>query len=62
MLIPRGLFLTLGSLTMVGIGYVWFYIEGPTKTTLMMFLALFFILLSVEYLREGFEQKRQWVG
>ena len=62
MVIPRALFLTLGSLMMVAIGYVWFYIEQPTKTTLIIFLALFFILLSVEYLREGLEQKKHRTG
>jgi len=60
--IPRPLFLTLGSLMMVAIGYVLFYIGEPDKTTLIIFLASLFILLSVEYLREGFEQKKHRIG
>ena len=47
---------------MVAIGYVLFYIEEPDKTTLIIFLASLFILLSVEYLREGFEQKKHRIG
>jgi len=62
MLIPRPLFMTLGSLMMVAIGYVLFYIEEPDKTTLIILLGSLFILFSVVYLREGFEQRKQRIS
>ena len=55
MRIPRGVFQILGTAIMVAIAYVWLFIETE-RTILIVVLVSFFVLLSLEYIREGFSQ------
>jgi hypothetical protein len=54
----RGIFQTLAVLIIGAIAYVWLFVEGLEKTISIVFLVSLFILLSSEYIREGFSQKK----
>lgn len=55
MRIPRGVFQILGTVIMVAIAYVWLFIETE-RTMLIIILVSLVVLLSLEYIREGFSQ------
>ncbi|TET20702.1 hypothetical protein E3J74_01915 [Candidatus Bathyarchaeota archaeon] len=58
MRIARGVFLTLGWVIMGALAYVWLFTEGSDRTILIVVLVSLFIILSVEYVREGFAQRK----
>ena len=43
---------------MGAIVYVWFFIEESERTIPIIILVSLFVLLSLEYVREGFSQKK----
>jgi len=58
MRITRGIF-QISALVIMGlIVYVWLFIEESEKTIPTVVLVSLFILLSVEYIREGLPQKK----
>jgi len=58
MRMTRGVFLTLGWVIMGALAYVWLFLSDSEKTIPTVALVLLFILLSLEYIREGFSQKK----
>ena len=58
MRITRGVFLTLGWVIMGALAYVWLFFSDSEKTIPTVALVSLFILLSLEYIREGFSQKK----
>ncbi|UCE43407.1 MAG: hypothetical protein JSV57_03305 [Candidatus Bathyarchaeota archaeon] len=58
MQISRALFQTLATAILGAIAYVWFFVEEALRPILMVILISLFVLLSVEYVREGFSQKK----
>ena len=61
MRIPRGVFQILGTVIMAAIAYVWLFIETE-RTMLIVILVSLFVLLSLEYIREGYSQKKSRLG
>jgi hypothetical protein len=58
MRITRGVFQTLGWVIMGTLAYVWLFLSESEKTIPTVALVSLFILLSLEYVREGFSQKK----
>ena len=54
----RDVFQTLAMVILGAIVCVWFSTEGSDRTMLIVVLVLLFIILSVEYVREGFAQRK----
>ena len=61
MQISRGVFQTLAMIILGAIVYIWLFIETE-KTILIAILVSFFVILSVEYIREGISQKKTVTG
>ena len=58
MQITRGIFQALATAILGAIVYVWFFIEESLRTMPLIVLVSLFVLLSLEYVREGFSQKK----
>jgi len=56
--ITRGLFRILATVIFGAIAYVWFLVEETQRTIPLILLVSLFVLLSLEYVREGFSQKK----
>jgi len=54
----RGVFQTLAMIILGTLVYVWFFFSESEKTIPIVVLVSLFILLSLEYIREGFSQKK----
>jgi len=57
MRITRGVF-QISALIMGALAYVWLFLSESEKTIPTVALVSLFILLSLEYIREGFSQKK----
>lgn len=57
MYMSRGVFQTLGMLIIGAIATVWLFVEDPGKIMPTVILASLFIILSLEYIREGISKK-----
>jgi len=58
MQITRGIFQAFAMAILSAIVYIWFFIEETQRTLPIVFLVSLLVLLSVEYVREGFSQKK----
>lgn len=58
MYMTRGIFQTLAGVIFAAIVYFWIFLEESQRTIPIFVLVLLFILLSVEYVREGFSHKK----
>ena len=58
MQITRGIFQAIATIIMAAIAYVWFFIEETERPIPIVILASLLVLLSFEYVREGFSQKK----
>ena len=58
MYISRGVFQALAGILMGAIVCVWVFFEDSARTISIIILVFFFVLLSLEYVREGFSQKK----
>jgi len=56
--ITRDLFQILATAILGAIACVWFLVEEPQRTIPLIILVSLFVLLSLEYVREGFSQKK----
>lgn len=54
----RGVFQTSAMLIMGALVYVWLFFSESERTIPTVVLVSLFILLSLEYIREGFSQKK----
>lgn len=53
-----GIFQVLALVLLGGIVYVWFFFEDDERTLPIILLVSLFILLSLEYIREGLSPKK----
>jgi asparagine N-glycosylation enzyme membrane subunit Stt3 len=58
MYISRGVFQALAGLLMGAIVCVWVFLEDSARIISIVILVLFFVILSLEYVREGFSERR----
>lgn len=58
MRLSRGIFQTLAGLIFGAIVYVWVFFEESERTISIAILVLLFVLLSLEYIREGFSHTK----
>jgi len=56
--LSRGVFQTCAMIIMGVLVYVWLFFSEPERTILTAVLVSLFILLSLEYIREGFTKKK----
>lgn len=62
MYIGRSVFQALAGILMGAIVGVWVFLEDSARIISIVILALFFVILSLEYVREGFSERKVGSG
>lgn len=62
MYISRGIFQAVSYIIFGAIVWIWFFVEETERIVPIVFLVLLFIVLSFEYLRQGYSTKKSGPG